>query len=190
MRKSKVRVTWLLADSHFNHDRMRTHCDRPENFTELIIKRCQEVIQPEDLVIHLGDVAIGNRRKVKDIMAELPGTWVLVRGNHDMMHGNDWWMHNGFAFSCDAMVYRNAWLTHKPSDDLPAGCTVNIHGHLHNWGFKGFFAKPHQLLFAVEYTGYRPVAFDKFVAHPEKFKANIHQKKENTNGREEEPSND
>jgi calcineurin-like phosphoesterase family protein len=35
-------------------------------------------VKPEDLIIHLCDVAIGNRRKVKDILAELPGRKALV----------------------------------------------------------------------------------------------------------------
>lgn len=179
-RKSGLITTWIISDTHYNHDRMKTHCERPENFTEQIIKNCKEIIQPEDLVIHIGDVAIGNRRTVKDIMAELPGRWMLVMGNHDTMHSKSWWTRNGFAFACDAMVYNNVWFTHKPSDELPVGCKWNVHGHLHNWGFKGFFAKPHQLLFAVEYTGYKPVNLEKFLAYPEKFKANIHQKKEQT----------
>lgn len=162
----------------FNHDRMKTHCERPEDFTERIIKNCQEMIQPEDLVIHIGDVAIGNRRTVKDIMAELPGTWMLVMGNHDTMHSKNWWIRNGFAFACDAMVYNDVWFTHEPSNDLPKGCKWNIHGHLHNWALKDGrqpFAKPHQLLFAVEYTGYRPVNLEKFISQPDKFKARIHQ---------------
>ena len=174
-----AKTTWLISDTHFNHDRIATYCDRPENFTDLIIKRWQEVVKPEDLVIHLGDVAIGNRRKVRDIMAELPGRKVLVLGNHDRQHGPDWWMDNGFAFACQAMKYRNAWLTHEPSTSLADGCEINIHGHLHNiW--HGFtpdgvphttLHKPWQRLFAIEYTNYMPVNFDKFVAHPDKYHA-------------------
>lgn len=175
-----MKTTWLISDTHWNHDKIATYCDRPADFTERIIRNCQQIIKPEDLVIHCGDVAIGNRRRVRDIMSDLPGRWVLVRGNHDRQHGNDWWMDQGFAFSCDAMKYRGCWITHEPAKDLPEGCSLNIHGHLHNiWhGFKPEgqeaptkLRNPWQWLFAVEYTDYRPVSFDKFVAHPDKYHA-------------------
>lgn len=172
--------TWLITDTHFNHDNIATYCDRPTNFTDLIISRWQEVVKPEDLIIHLGDVIIGNRRKLKDIMTLLPGRKVLIRGNHDRQHGNGWWMENGFDFSCDAMVYRSVWLTHEPSTSLASGCDINVHGHQHNFLDKSpedqvkamhgvYVPKPFHRLLAIEYTDYRPVEFDKFVAHPERF---------------------
>ena len=174
-----MKQTYLISDTHFNHDRIATYCNRPENFTDLIIRRWQEIVKPEDLVIHLGDVAIGNRRKVKDILAELPGKKILVLGNHDRMHGPDWWMSQGFSFACQAMVYRNCWLTHEPeqADVLPFGCELNLHGHLHNFQREvhpNYRAKSFHRLFAVEYTNYRPVNFDKFVHQPDRFKSRIH----------------
>jgi len=172
-----MKTTFLISDTHFNYDRIATYCKRPENFTELLIKNWQEIVKPEDLVIHLGDVAIGNRRKVKDILAELPGRKALVLGNHDRMHGPDWWMSQGFDFACQAMKYRNCWLTHEPSTSLADGCLLNIHGHLHNFEREvhpDYKAKPFHRLFAVEYTNYRPVNFDRFVSHPDKYKARIH----------------
>jgi hypothetical protein len=83
---------------------------------------------------------------------------------------------------------------HRPYDSyewgLPEGAALNIHGHLHNiWdGFHNAeriardkellgvdFTKrlkhPWQRLFAVEYTDYRPVEFNKFVAKPDCFQA-------------------
>jgi calcineurin-like phosphoesterase family protein len=83
---------------------------------------------------------------------------------------------------------------HRPygalEEGLPEGCVLNVHGHLHNiWdGFSSperiardkellgiDFTKrlkhPWQRLFAVEYTDYRPVEFNKFIAHPERFQA-------------------
>lgn len=178
-----MKTTWLISDTHFNHDNIATYCDRPKDFTDLIIKRWNEVVKGDDLVIHLGDVAIGNRRSVKSILAVLPGRKVLVLGNHDRQHGPDWWMDQGFAFACQAMKYRNCWLTHEPSTSLADGCELNIHGHLHNiWdGFHPHHGEerptptslrnPWQRLFAIEYTNYRPVNFDKFVSHPDKYRA-------------------
>lgn len=179
---------YLIADTHFNHKNIATYCQRPENFTELIIKRWNEVVKPEDTVIHLGDVQIG--KKSEWIMPALPGRKILVRGNHDRQQSCAWWMERGFAFACDGMKFRNMWLTHEPSTSLADGCELNVHGHLHNiWhgfqapermerdkellgdDYKKRLKRPWQRLFAIEYTDYRPVEFDKFVSHPDKYQA-------------------
>lgn len=170
----------LISDTHFNHANIATYCDRPDNFTEIIIRNWAARVGNDDTVIHLGDVAIGNRRSARDILAELPGKKILVRGNHDRQHSNSWWMDNGFDFSCDGLRFRNCWLTHEPDTSRAPGCDLNIHGHLHNiWhGFRPE-GDPHtrklhnewQRLFAVEYTNYCPIEFNEFVQHPDKYQA-------------------
>ena len=179
----KPPTTFLIADSHFKHERMKTYCDRPEGFTELIIKNCHQLIRPIDTVIHLGDVGIGKKEDWLWIIPSLPGKWILIRGNHDDHHSCDWWMNKaGFAFACDAMIYRGMWLTHKPASSLPEGCMLNIHGHLHNiWhGFtpnsgmqegEKKLHNPWQRLFALEYTDYKPVEMDEFIQKPDKYLA-------------------
>jgi calcineurin-like phosphoesterase family protein len=197
---------YLISDTHFNHEKLKTHCKRPADFTELIMKRWNETVKPDDIVFHLGDVLIGHKRDVKKILDQLNGRKGLVRGNHDRDKSCPWWMENGFDFACDSFVFRNVLLTHEPAnaviksdgnrpydmleETLPEGCVLNVHGHLHNvWDgfidekrwqrdkellgvdFKTQLRYPWQRLFAVEYTDYRPVEFNKFIAHPERFQA-------------------
>jgi len=179
---------YLISDTHFNHQNIATYCDRPKDFTERIIKNWNAIVKLEDLIIHLGDVQIG--KKSDWIMPALPGRKVLVRGNHDRQWSNTRWMEAGFSFSCDGMRFRNCWLTHEPDTSRAGGCDLNIHGHLHNiWhGFhpngpkKGHgdeltlhkemkLHSPWQRLFAIEYTNYMPIEFDKFVSHPDRYQA-------------------
>jgi calcineurin-like phosphoesterase family protein len=179
--------TYFIADTHFNHGNIATYCQRPEDFTWRIVRNCKQILKPEDVTIHLGDVFIGNKQDWFHIRENLPGRWILVRGNHDRKHSCAWWMEHGFDFACDGMRFRNCWLTHEPDTSRASGCDLNIHGHLHNiW--HGF--NPHdpmapelgpsskdtkrlkndwQRLFAIEYTNYMPVEFDKFVSHPDKY---------------------
>lgn len=174
--------TYLISDPHFNHDLIETHCDRPKNFTDLILRNYNATVKPEDVTLFLGDIIIGNRRKISDILRELNGRKILAAlGNHDYCHSLTWWMRNGFDFAAEATVYRNVYLTHKPATFLPYGCKLNVHGHLHNiW--HGFHKKeerptPTKLqsdshrLFALEYTSYAPVEFQKFIDHPDKYQA-------------------
>jgi len=179
---------YLFSDSHFNHQNIATYCQRPANFTELIIKRWNETVKPEDTVIHLGDVQIG--KKSEWIMPSLPGRKILIRGNHDRQQSCAWWVERGFDFACDGLKFRNMWLTHEPSTSLADGCELNIHGHLHNiWhgfssperverdkkllgeDFMRRLKNPWQRLFACEYTNYFPVEFDKFISHPDKYQS-------------------
>jgi len=180
--------TYLISDTHLNHNNIETYCARPSNFTELIVKGWRRTVQKNDMVIHLGDVYIDKADGWEAIYPSLPGRKILIRGNHDMHHSCTWWMEHGFDFACDGLVFRHAWLTHKPAFRLPYGCQLNIHGHLHNiWhGFhrhvsaeseenRAFQRKKlnndFQRLFALEYTNYLPVNFEKFISHPDKYQS-------------------
>lgn len=180
---------YIISDTHFNHSKIATYCDRPSNHTELTIRNCQNTVRPEDTVICVGDVFIGPPSGWAEIRKQLPGTWWLIRGNHDHHHGAAWWCDHGFVFAADAMIFRRVWFTHRPSSVLPEGCDINIHGHLHNiWnGFHpddpaksekdhlisstGHLEFPYQRLFALEYTNYMPVELEKFIAHPDRYNA-------------------
>lgn len=174
----------LISDTHFFHDKIAEYCGRPKNHTELMAGNWNRLVKDDDLVIHLGDVQIGNKENW--IINQLPGRKVLIRGNHDRDHSCAWWMDHGFDFACDGMLFRNWWLSHEPAQGLPQGADLgNIHGHLHNiWenaapnaGLEidaptlGHLKNDWQRLFAIEYTNYAPVEFDKFISSPDKYQA-------------------
>lgn len=180
--------TYLLSDTHLKHEAMKTYCLRPSNFTELTHKNVMNTLKPEDLLLHLGDVGIGKYEDWEWMVRTWPCKKVLVRGNHDRNHSCGWWMDHGFDFVCDSMIYRGVWLTHEPAKALPDGTQFNVHGHLHNiWhGFHKTAAagspeaeawktqrlqNAWQRLFALEYTKYMPVEFDKFLAKPDTYLA-------------------
>jgi calcineurin-like phosphoesterase family protein len=197
---------FITSDTHLKHGNMETYCQRPSDFTERIHKNIMNLVKPEDLLIHCGDVGIGKYADWEWMVQMWPCRKLLVRGNHDRSHSNTWWMTHGFHVSVDSFRYRDILFTHEPANaviksdghrpygsvewELPEGCTVNIHGHLHNiWdGFHSperiardkelhgvDFTKqlkyPWQRLFALEYTNYMPVEIDKFLAHPDKYQA-------------------
>lgn len=175
--------TYIISDTHFNHANIKTYCQRPDDFTKRLIVNWRRIVRPEDEIIHLGDVFMHKAEGWREIWPQLTGRKTLIRGNHDRKKSCTWWMENGFDFACDSLILRRVFLTHEPAYTLPAGCTLNIHGHLHNiWdGFltdpignsdlQGRLRNPWQRLFAVEYTNYEPVEFEKFIGHPERYKA-------------------
>jgi calcineurin-like phosphoesterase family protein len=180
--------TLLIFDTHWNHGNIKSYCQRPDNFSKLMVRNIQQRVAPEDTVIHGGDVFMGKVQDWQEIQKDLPGTWILIRGNHDRKRSCSWWMDHGFKFACDGIMFRNWWITHEPANSRPGGCQGNIHGHLHNiWhGFADPNLKdkdeewmrlrrelryPWQRLFAVEYTNYCPIEFDHFVSHPDSYYA-------------------
>lgn len=179
---------YIFADSHLKHAQMRTYCDRPEDFTEIIDRNMMNTLKPEDLLIHLGDVGIGSYADWVPMILRWPGKKTLIRGNHDTNHSPTWWLAHGFDSVCDAMIFRGVWVTHRPARSLPEGCNLNLHGHLHNiwhgfhanagaWSDENIAAASKRLrekwqrLFACEYTNYMPIEWNKFFDHPERYQA-------------------
>jgi calcineurin-like phosphoesterase family protein len=152
---------WILSDSHLGHSAIQAHCRRPANVDEIFTKACKRLIGPDDVVIHDGDVCF-NFFDLKAWFADMPGKWILVRGNHDS-HSLSWYMNNGFTFACDALVMSGCYFTHRPASVLPEGCTVNVHGHMHNRVPADYRKFPFSRLFALEHSKYEPMLLEKFL---------------------------
>ncbi len=139
---------YLISDTHLKHAAMTTYCLRPSDFSERTHRNIMNTVKDTDTLIHLGDVGIGKYQDWEWMVQAWPCRKVLIRGNHDRNHSCSWWMEHGFHFACDSMVFRNVLLTHEPAnaviksdghrpygaleEGLPEGCTLNVHGHLHN----------------------------------------------------------
>lgn len=155
-----MKKDWLITDTHFDHDNIGVYCDRPDGWMKKIIDNWKRLVQPEDIVIHLGDVQVGRRQNLCEIIKDLPGHKVLVLGNHDKKSPS-WYASNGFEIAVTAMVYKGVTLTHKPSEVLFTGTDINIHGHVHNNIWTP--SQPFQRLLAIEHVNYMPVDFIKWV---------------------------
>jgi calcineurin-like phosphoesterase family protein len=125
------RKVYLLADSHFHHERIIEYCNRPPDYEKRIKNHWKNLITDKDIVIHLGDVIFGSKQQLTNILKKLPGTKILVKGNHDK-HSDTWYLDAGFSFVCKAIRMKNVLLTHKPALLHIGETTMNIHGHFHN----------------------------------------------------------
>ncbi len=152
---------WVISDTHLGHSAIQAHCRRPAGVDAIITKNCKRLIGPDDLVIHIGDVAFGFF-DLKAWLADQPGKWILVRGNHDSRSLSRY-MTDGFVFACDALVLGGVYFTHKPSEFIPPGCQWNVHGHIHNRVPTDFRKYPHCRLFAMEHSRYEPMLLEKFI---------------------------
>jgi len=164
--------TYVITDTHFSHTKMIKYCGRPENFDKLIINQWRATVQPQDIVYHLGDVTWGSQGQLATIMAGLPGTKILIRGNHDRSHSNNWFIQAGFAAVLEKAQISGVILSHFPAfmteEELKRNI-INVHGHFHNNGaakwedrFKERVTPNHYLLI-LEDLYYRPVSLESIV---------------------------
>ena len=86
---------WFTSDTHFGHLNTQgtgiiDYCKRPfssiKEMDEALINNWNQVVQPGDLVYHLGDLAFVNSIKdLKKYVNKLNGQIIWVAGNHDYL---------------------------------------------------------------------------------------------------------
>jgi len=80
-------MIWFTADTHFWHENILKHCDRPfENIQQMnakLIANWNNVVKSNDTIWHLGDFSWGNLYTVQSIYNMLNGIKHIIPGNHD-----------------------------------------------------------------------------------------------------------
>jgi calcineurin-like phosphoesterase family protein len=88
------RDIWITSDHHFSHANILKFTDdvgqliRPEfssveEMDEVMIERWNSVVNPHDLVWHLGDIMFNKTKFVENILPKLNGKLRITVGNHD-----------------------------------------------------------------------------------------------------------
>ena len=175
-------AVFLVSDTHFGHagvcrflrndgiTKLRPW-DNPEEMDEVMIKRWNERVRPNDKVYHLGDVVI-NRRALTTL-SRLNGDKVLIRGNHDIFRDDEY--REYFRELRAYHVMNGLILSHIPVHEASLGrFGCNIHGHLHAnrvMKARGVDAKTGEILYSneidtrywcacVEQTDFAPILFE------------------------------
>lgn len=133
--------TWVYSDPHFGHKnilnftvddegtRLRPLWDNINDMNHDMIKWYNEIVDDEDRVYILGDVAFSNR-VIQEVVPQLKGRKCLVPGNHEPPKMRQW-----FHLYDDVRGYvqRNGFImSHIPIHPGSLGrWGLNIHGHTH-----------------------------------------------------------
>ena len=123
---------FVIADTHFHHENIIKYSGRPfktvEEMDEEMIKRWNNKVAKDDIVIHLGDFALGSKKEISNLRKRLNGSIILIKGNHDKRASGE----AGFFVINGTIEIGNMIFSHNPllKEDIPKGF-VNIHGHLH-----------------------------------------------------------
>ena len=147
--------TFIVADTHFHHKNIIEYASRPfksvEEMDNEMIKRWNNKVGKDDLVIHLGDFALGNKEDVANLRNKLNGKIILLKGNHDHKSVRE----AGFLLIKETLEIDNILFSHNPlpKKEIPKGF-INVHGHIHEKeSLNGFNI-------SVEKTNYEPVELE------------------------------
>jgi calcineurin-like phosphoesterase family protein len=80
-------MLYTISDTHFQNSNIIKYSNRPfansDDQTRQLIERWNSVVTHDDTVIVCGDFIMGAADGVVDILYQLNGSIILVRGNHD-----------------------------------------------------------------------------------------------------------
>lgn len=168
-------MIYLISDTHFNHKNIIQYENRPfssiEEMNNEMIKRWNAVVKEDDIVLHLGDVGLGNESSLKRIIPSLNGHKILIRGNHDQK-SKKFYLDCGFEEVRPSFIQEfegeRIYFSHRP-DTRPGNrhdtYTMHFYGHVHSKDYNG--ALPtiarNGACLCVERWDYTPVEITKVI---------------------------
>ena len=137
---------WVISDTHLGHADILTYCPWRQTWARDLAEHdaasmsaWRLAVAPTDVVLHLGDVALGPRDDLAGYRSRLPGRIVVVRGNHDRSRAA--MREAGFDVVVSSLRIDSgghAWVCrHDPASfSVPeAAASVRLlHGHCHGNG--------------------------------------------------------
>ena len=136
---------WMTSDLHFLHANIIRYSNRPfynvGDMTGAHLQLLQKV-PADDLLIFVGDMAMGNYQDGVALIRSIPARKILVAGNHDLTREG----HCRFCGEQDlfeavvpflywpGLMGRLVFVSHYPASvpgDYKGELVMNYHGHLH-----------------------------------------------------------
>lgn len=151
---------FIISDTHFNHENIIKYCNRPfksvDEMNRAMIKNWNETVSNKDIVIHLGDVALGSKEEAKKIIQQLNGRKILIKGNHDNWT-DEFYKECGFEYVSKFPILWNDFylLSHAPLQLSETTPYFNFYGHVHN--DEKYIESATTKCVCVERIGYRPM---------------------------------
>lgn len=127
---------YFISDLHLNHKNILNFAgdyrdgDCMVEHDHILISKWNAVINKKDLVFVLGDVVMGKPDNL-DILSELNGRKILIRGNHDNRFTTKEYLEH-FEEIYGLYNYKGYWLSHCPIHPAELRGKRNIHGHVHH----------------------------------------------------------
>lgn len=160
----KMSRVFLTADLHFGDASIIEYEKRPfssvEAMDEALIANWNCAVSDNDTIIVAGDFSSHGAERTTEILKQLKGRKILVRGNHDWMSSEAYGL-AGFSEVSSRPIIHKDWfvISHEPphyyNDSMPF---FYIYGHVHGTELYPTITKQSACV-CVERWDYRPVDF-------------------------------
>lgn len=142
-------MIFITGDDHFDHFSVIPYTGRPFQclgyMNVELVRRWNEVVSDDDLVIHLGDFCFNKRGRGHVYWdRQLKGRKIFLQGNHDNHRdapiqslifkygGIDWWCSHypetRYKHNLCAHVH-NLWRVRKDAMSVVVNCGVDVHNY-------------------------------------------------------------
>ncbi|MES5849386.1 metallophosphoesterase family protein [Bacillus cereus group sp. MG16] len=133
--------TYFTSDTHFWHKNILDFENRPyqsvEEMTVNMIDKWNSQVNEDDVVYHLGDLCLGSFEQTVDVLKQLKGKILLIKGNHDFSKHYKKINQMGLLHEYHEVGItlkhqkQQMWLTHYPFEIGLRPRKWSIHGHIH-----------------------------------------------------------
>ena len=147
---------WLSSDQHFNNYNILKYEAESRPFgsvaemNQALINNWNNVVKPEDKVYVLGDFIMGVADRTQEILDQLNGEIILIRGNHDTLTKLKIYEENNILIKdIDYLAYKGKLfiLCHFPitNEEFMKMIRGNnseviaLYGHVHSNAPKGYY---------------------------------------------------
>ncbi len=134
-------MIYFTADTHFFHNNIIKHCDRPfaaqEEMNRVLIANWNAKVRKDDEIYIMGDLTLKGISYVNELVPKLNGKKYLIRGNHDLFTDKEGLTSDMFEWIKDyyELHYEGTMFTmsHYPfvSWNERIRGAIHLHGHIH-----------------------------------------------------------
>lgn len=189
-------MIYLTSDTHFSHDKDFVYkfrgFDSPTEMNKYIVKKWNEIVNPDDIVYHLGDIVMSDIETGMETFKQLNGQFHIIRGNHDTDTKIEKYRELPNVLSIEyatEIQYRKFrfFLCHYPAitrvlDDKPRKQgIINLHGHTHQETNFRDDNNPYVYHVGMDSHNLLPVSLDDIIEEITKKKEELDDKKEEGN---------
>ena len=123
---------FFTSDEHYGHANIIKYCNRPfqsvEEMDTELIRRFNEKVTSQDITVHAGDFTLRNKEYAENIIKQLNGNHIFLKGNHDR------WLPKSNRTMWRKRIREHLVLVcHFPFatwEAIEKG-SINLHGHTH-----------------------------------------------------------
>lgn len=169
---------FYTSDSHYGHKNIITLVSRPfktvEEMNKRLIDGWNSVVQPSDIVYHLGDVTLGNKYMAQEFLSQLNGNIIILS---NPWHHDKNWLPRGYTFGDFHSKFSGIQimppmlslkidgfrlhLSHYPIADWDRMHSGGIHLHGHSHGT--YQQKGNILDVGVDCHNFRPITLEEIL---------------------------